>query len=196
VVCLFSPLPHRCGASLCALLAAGLVACSSESVENALDSLPGIAPYRIEIQQGNYVSQDMVNKLKRGMSREQVRFVLGTPLLTDMFHANRWDYVFFREIPNKPREERRFSVFFENDRLVRVAGDVAPESRSAAPSSGAQRQAANGQEAEAAKSEEAKSEEAKAEAAKAEAAKPEAAKAEAAKPDTSSSEAPPAREGQ
>jgi outer membrane protein assembly factor BamE len=176
VACLVSPLPHRCGAPLCAALAAVLVACSSESVENALDSLPGIAPYRIEIQQGNYVSQDMVKKLKRGMSREQVRFVLGTPLLTDMFHANRWDYVFYRDIPNKPREERRLSVFFENDRLVRVAGDVAPESRSATPSSEAQRQAANGQEADAAKAEEAKT--------------------EAPKPETSTSQEPPVQEGQ
>jgi len=194
VACLFSPLPQRCGAPLCAALAAGLVACSSQSVENALDSLPGIAPYRMEIQQGNYVSQDMVNKLKRGMSREQVRFVLGTPLLTDMFHANRWDYVFFREIPKKPREERRISVFFENDRLVRVTGDVAPKSQSAAPSSGAQRQAANGQEA--AKSEQAKSGEGKPEAEKADAAKAEEAKAEAPTPETSTSQEAPVQEGQ
>jgi outer membrane protein assembly factor BamE len=182
VACLSSPLPHRCGAPLCAVLAVGLAACSSQSVENALDALPTMmAPYRIEIQQGNYVSQDMVNKLKRGMSREQVRFVLGTPLLTDMFHANRWDYVFYREIPDKPREERRISVFFENDRLVRVAGDVAPESRSAAPSSEAQRQAANGQDAEAAKAEDSKAED---------------AKAEAGKPETSTSQEAPVQEGQ
>jgi outer membrane protein assembly factor BamE len=139
VLCLSSPLPRRRRALLCVLFAAGLAGCSSQSVENMLDDLPGIAPYRIEIQQGNYVSQDMVAKLKRGMSPEQVRFVLGTPLLTDMFHPNRWDYVFYRERPNKTREERRISVFFENNRLVRVTGDVVPEAASpaGAPPSGA-----------------------------------------------------------
>jgi outer membrane protein assembly factor BamE len=130
VLCLSSPLPRRRRALLCVLLAAGLAGCSSQSVEKVLDELPGIAPYRIEIQQGNYVSQDMVAKLKRGMSPEQVRFVLGTPLLTDVFHPNRWDYVFYRERPNKTREERRISVFFENNRLVRVTGDVVPEAAS------------------------------------------------------------------
>jgi len=130
VLHLSSPLPRRRCALLCVLLAASLAGCSGQSVENVLDDLPGIAPYRIEIQQGNYVSQDMVAKLKRGMSPEQVRFVLGTPLLTDVFHPNRWDYVFFRERPNKTREKRRISVFFENNRLVRVTGDVVPEAAS------------------------------------------------------------------
>jgi outer membrane protein assembly factor BamE len=62
-----------------------------------------------------------------------VRFVLGTPLIADMFHADRWDYVFYREYPDKTREERRLSVFFENDRLARVEGDVVPEGQAAKP---------------------------------------------------------------
>ena len=59
-----------------------------------LPKLPGIKVYRIEIQQGNYITQEMVAQLKNGMTREQVRYVLGTPLVTDIFHADRWDYVF------------------------------------------------------------------------------------------------------
>ncbi|MGW8270805.1 MAG: outer membrane protein assembly factor BamE [Burkholderiales bacterium] len=145
MVCPSSPLLRRRCALICVLLAAGLAGCSSQTVENVLEDIPGIAPYRIEIQQGNYVSQDMIDKLKRGMSREQVRFVLGTPLLTDMFHANRWDYVFFRERPNKTREERRISVFFENNRLVRVDGNVKPEAQSGAKAVESQREAANAQ---------------------------------------------------
>lgn len=145
MLCPSSPLLRRRCALTCVLLAAGLAGCSSQTVENVLDDLPGIAPYRIEIQQGNYVSQDMIDKLKRGMSREQVRFVLGTPLLTDMFHANRWDYVFFRERPNKTREERRISVFFENNRLVRVDGNVKPEAQAGAKPVESQREAANTQ---------------------------------------------------
>ncbi len=91
-----------------------------------MPSLPTLKPYRIDIQQGNFISQEMVSKLKPGMTREQVRFVLGTPLVTDIFHADRWDYVFYREIPGAPTQHRQFSVFFEKDRLVRVAGDVSP----------------------------------------------------------------------
>jgi outer membrane protein assembly factor BamE len=81
--------------------------------------------YRMEVQQGNYVTQEMVSQLQPGMTRDQVRFVLGTPLLTDVFHGNRWDYVYRRQRPNSREvEQRRLSVFFENDKLVRVEGDV------------------------------------------------------------------------
>jgi outer membrane protein assembly factor BamE len=79
----------------------------------------------MEIQQGNYLTQEMVSQLQAGMTRDQVRFVLGTPLLTDIFHDNRWDYVYRRQRANSREvEERHLSVFFENDRLVRVEGDV------------------------------------------------------------------------
>lgn len=88
-----------------------------------------LAPYRMDIQQGNFVSQDMVSQLKRGMTRDQVRFVLGTPLVTDIFHANRWDYVYYLDRPGQPRVERRLAVFFDDDRLARLEGDVASEVR-------------------------------------------------------------------
>lgn len=86
--------------------------------------IPGVKPYRIEIQQGNYVSQDMVAQLKPGMSKEQVRLVLGTPLLTDVFHADRWDYVYWRERQGEKREQRKLTVFFEDGKLTRLDGDV------------------------------------------------------------------------
>lgn len=84
-----------------------------------------LAPYRMDIQQGNFVSQEMVLQLRRGMTRDQVKFLLGTPLVTDIFHANRWDYVYFLERPGEPRRQRRLAVFFEDDKLVRVEGDIA-----------------------------------------------------------------------
>jgi len=97
-----------------------------------------INPYRIDVRQGNYVDQTMVSQLKRGMTPEQVRFVLGTPLVVDMFRENRWDYVYlFR--PGRGEPERRvISVFFDNGVLDRLEGDVvagdgavaAPEGRS------------------------------------------------------------------
>jgi outer membrane protein assembly factor BamE len=86
--------------------------------------IPGVAPYRIDIQQGNFISQEMVANLKPGMSKEQVRLTLGTPLLTDIFHADRWDYVYYREKPGAKREQRKLTVFFEDGKLTRLDGDV------------------------------------------------------------------------
>jgi outer membrane protein assembly factor BamE len=102
--------------------AAALPACKSVDVPK----IPGLTPYRMTIQQGNYLSQEMVAQLKPGMTREQVRYVLGTPLVTDMFHADRWDYVFYRELPDGKREQRSLSVVFEKDKLARVVGDLLP----------------------------------------------------------------------
>ena len=87
-------------------------------------TIPGVTPYRIEIQQGNFISQEMVAQLKPGMSKEQVRLALGTPLLNDIFHADRWDYVFWREKPGAKREQRKLTVFFEDGKLTRLDGDV------------------------------------------------------------------------
>jgi outer membrane protein assembly factor BamE len=85
-----------------------------------------LSPYTIEIQQGNYVTQEQVAQLHRGMTRDQVRYLLGTPLLNDPFHADRWDYVFRRLRANsRELEERRLTLFFANDKLDRVTGDVA-----------------------------------------------------------------------
>lgn len=83
-------------------------------------------PYRPDIRQGNFVTQEMVSQLKPGMSREQVRFVLGAPLLTDVFHAERWDYLYrFQSGRDGAAKQRRLAVFFTDDKLVRVDGDVA-----------------------------------------------------------------------
>jgi outer membrane protein assembly factor BamE len=110
-----------CGA-LAVLAAATLPACKSIEVPK----VPGVTPYRMVIQQGNFISQEMVSQLKPGMTKEQVRFVLGTPLVTDIFHADRWDYVFFRETADGKREQRNLSVIFENSKLARVLGDLMP----------------------------------------------------------------------
>ncbi len=116
-------------------LAALLPACKSVDVPK----VPGVTPYRMVIQQGNFISQEMVSQLKPGMTKEQVRFVLGTPLVTDIFHADRWDYVFFREAADGKREQRNLSVVFENSKLVRVLGDLMPP-EGAVQSSGFQTQ--------------------------------------------------------
>lgn len=97
----------------------------------ACSSVPRIVPeYRIDVQQGNVLTQDMVAQLRPGLTRDQVRFLLGTPLLVDMFHADRWDYVYrLQKGKNKEVETRRFTVFFDADgKLYRVSGDVVADS--------------------------------------------------------------------
>jgi outer membrane protein assembly factor BamE len=171
-----------------------------------------ISPYRIDIQQGNVVTQDMASKLKAGMTRSQVRFVLGSPLVTDMFHNDRWDYIYLMQKQGKPDERRRLTVIFDGDKLVTLEGDIVltdkalepapvarppstitissepkPEPKAEAAKAAAAK--ADAAKAEAAKAAAAKAEAAKAEAAKAAAAKAEAAKAEAAKADAAKAEA-------
>ena len=119
---LYPRLSRTSGAALALLAAALLPACKSVEIPK----VPGITPYRMVIQQGNFISQEMVAQLKPGMTKEQVRFILGTPLVTDIFHADRWDYVFYREMANGKREQRNLSVVFENSKLARVLGDLMP----------------------------------------------------------------------
>ncbi len=84
-----------------------------------------IKPYRIDIQQGNVVTQEMVAKLQPGMTRAQVRFALGSPLIVDPFRTDRWDYVYMLQRQGKDVERRQITVIFDDDKLVRVEGDVA-----------------------------------------------------------------------
>lgn len=86
--------------------------------------LPSLQPYKIEIQQGNYVTQDMVAKLKPGMTRSQVRFALGTPLIVDPFRTDRWDYVYMLHKQGNLVEQRQVTVVFKGDVLDRIEGDV------------------------------------------------------------------------
>jgi outer membrane protein assembly factor BamE len=86
-----------------------------------------INEYKIDVQQGNVLSQEMVAQLKPGQTRDQVRFLLGTPLIADMFHQQRWDYVYrYFNGQSGQTESRKFAVFFDAEgRLERVSGDVA-----------------------------------------------------------------------
>ena len=80
------------------------------------------SPYRVDIQQGNFVSREMVAQLKEGMTPDQVRFVMGTPLLTDMFHKDRWDYPFRLQKSSGEIISSRVTVFFKDARLARLEG--------------------------------------------------------------------------
>lgn len=101
------------------LIGSSLVtACSFDGLAQSVN------PYRIDVRQGNYVDQAMVAQLRRGMTPEQVRFVMGTPLVVDMFRENRWDYVYLYQPGKGPAESRRLSLFFADGVLARVEGDV------------------------------------------------------------------------
>lgn len=109
--------------SVCAA-AAFLVLAGCSTYDSVTDKVIGVVtPYRINIVQGNFVSKEAYDKLKAGMTRDQVRQLLGTPLLTDIFHANRWDYVFYFKRGNTSVvQERHLKVYFDGDTLARWEG--------------------------------------------------------------------------
>jgi outer membrane protein assembly factor BamE len=76
--------------------------------------------HKIDIQQGNVVTREMLDQLEPGMNRNQVQFVMGSPMVVDVFHQNRWDYVYYFKPGYRPAEETRISLFFEDDLLARI----------------------------------------------------------------------------
>jgi outer membrane protein assembly factor BamE len=83
-------------------------------------------PYKVGVQQGNWVTRSQVELLAPGMTPEQVRFALGTPTLTSVLHANRWEYPYFYKAPSGTTEERNLAVFFSDGVLVKWEGDEQP----------------------------------------------------------------------
>jgi outer membrane protein assembly factor BamE len=104
-----------------------LVAASSVLIAACAYKPSFINEYKIDIQQGNVLTQEMVAQLKPGQTRDQVRFLLGTPMVADIFHQQRWDYVYrYQSGQTGDVESRKFAVFFDADgRLERVSGDAA-----------------------------------------------------------------------
>ncbi|HRK84989.1 outer membrane protein assembly factor BamE [Alcaligenes sp. SDU_A2] len=100
------------------LAAAALTACGS--------SKWGF-PYRADVQQGNWITAEQVSRLQAGMTRDQVRYLLGSPTLQDIFHSDRWDYPYLNQPGYGKAEQRTFTVWFEGDTLVRWQGDEQPD---------------------------------------------------------------------
>lgn len=84
-------------------------------------------PYKTDMQQGNWITSEQVARLEKGMTREQVRFVLGTPVLQDIFRTNRWDYTYYNKPGYGKVEERKFTVWFKGDVLDHWEGDQQPD---------------------------------------------------------------------
>lgn len=108
--------------SLVSFIVFSMAACSSLK-------FPGV--YRLSIKQGNYIEQEMIDQLEKGMTREQVRYVMGTPLVEDTFNPDRWDYFFNVRLGDKTLREYHFTVFFdENNTLASWDGDYEPSKKS------------------------------------------------------------------
>jgi outer membrane protein assembly factor BamE len=128
-----SPVRRAAGWGCAWLLLATMAGCANRSDDPALqsgDTLFGfITPYRMDIVQGNVVTQEQVARIKPGMTRLQVRDALGSPMLTDIFHADRWDYIFTIRRQGTPPQRRDVVVYFKGDRLDRIEAVDLPTER-------------------------------------------------------------------
>lgn len=108
-----------------AFSALALAGCSS--FDNASARIANVVtPYKVDVVQGNFVSREQVEALQPGMGRQQVREILGSPLVTSLFHADRWEYVFTLQRPGVERQTRKLTVYFKGDVLERHEGDEMP----------------------------------------------------------------------
>ena len=101
-----------------------LVSLSLVSCSTILNNLPGV--YTIDIQQGNIVEQSMIDQLRPGMNKRQVQFIMGSPMMDDIFHKNRWDYLYLNKPSGEDKKQKQVSLFFENDQIVGIQGDFRP----------------------------------------------------------------------
>ncbi len=90
---------------------------------DSMPSIPHLTPYKADIRQGNFITPEMRERLKVGMTRQQVRYVLGTPLVADPFHQNRWDYVYRLIQEDQLVEQHRLSLIFEGENLAKIEED-------------------------------------------------------------------------
>ncbi|WP_370262485.1 outer membrane protein assembly factor BamE [Limnobacter sp.] len=116
----------RLNLMLCATLSVGLAACStSPGLSTYVPSF--VKPYRFDIQQGNFVTEQEVQRLRVGMTKDQVRFIMGTPLLNSPFHENRWDYLYRLQRANGEVVQSRYTVIFDNGLVARHGGENLPQ---------------------------------------------------------------------
>lgn len=112
----------RIVARLATLLATVLITASITACSNF--DFPWV--YRLPIDQGNVVKQEMIDQLKPGMSKEQVQFIMGTPMIANTFRQNRWDYMFYLQRGRETLKEYRMSVYFKDDKLTNFTGSFKP----------------------------------------------------------------------
>lgn len=114
--------------SVGSLIIACCLAAGCATIETYVPRARSLGVYKIDINQGNYLTRDQVEKLKEGQTRSQVKAILGTPLVVSAFRDSRWDYVYGFERQGRQLERRNFTVYFEGDKLARWEGDEMPQS--------------------------------------------------------------------
>jgi outer membrane protein assembly factor BamE len=120
-----SAAPAAGSAAMCLSAAVLLSACGTfNSASNSVASI--VSPYKVEVVQGNFVSKEQVEALRPGMSRAQIRDILGSPLVTSVFHADRWDYVFTIRRQGIEAQSRKLAVFFKGEDFDKAEGDTMP----------------------------------------------------------------------
>ncbi|NMM07606.1 outer membrane protein assembly factor BamE [Polaromonas sp.] len=102
-----------------------LASCSNLN-GGAVNPVNWITPYKVDVIQGNFIAKEQVEQLRAGMSRDQVKAVLGTPLMASLFHADRWDYIFTLKRQGIAPQSFKYTVFFKGDALERFEGDNMP----------------------------------------------------------------------
>ena len=126
--------------ALCMACAALVAGCAMPKPKMPKISFKMPRVHKVTVQQGNVITQEMIDRLKPGMTREQVAFVMGEPVVRNTFNQDRWDYVYTIEAPGRFEDEKRVTLYFQNGLLSSFAGDYAPSSvqnMPAAPADGA-----------------------------------------------------------
>lgn len=103
-----------------------LASLSVTSCSYILNNLPGV--YTVDVQQGNIVDQAMVDQLRPNMNKRQVLFIMGSPMLSDIFHPNQWDYLYSNQPGGEDRMQKKITLFFKDDKIVGIQGDFKPSS--------------------------------------------------------------------
>ncbi len=106
------------------ILSLSLLSMSLMSCSTILNNLPYV--YTVDVNQGNMIDQAMIDQLRPNMTKRQVLYIMGSPMLVDFFHKNRWDYVYSSKKGGEDREQKMVSIFFENDQIKGIQGDLKP----------------------------------------------------------------------
>lgn len=101
-----------------------LVLLSGVSCSTILNNLPGV--YSIDVQQGNIIDQSMIDQLRPNMTKRQVLYIMGSPMLNDPFHQSRWDYLYSKQPGGEARQQKKITLLFEGDNIIGIQGDFKP----------------------------------------------------------------------
>lgn len=137
-------LSHRIYIIVAGVLVASLLAGCARLPKLSMPKFGIPRVHKVTVQQGNLVSQEMVDQLKPGMTRSQVTFIMGEPIFRNTFDNSRWDYIYMVESPGRYEQERKLSLYFENETLAYFVGDFVPSDQQPASEENTETEATDG----------------------------------------------------